>query len=123
MPGLIEKTIREAVEEKYPLPEEIQMLITQATYDLYYGPWGVEEIDGYIYPGFASACDQISDAVDEVSDLYIDIQSGEAFEHEPEPWTDEETGEVVEPYYEDWYHLDRKEVLKYLVGKELATYI
>jgi hypothetical protein len=78
---------------------DVQKLINLATFDLYYGPAGLEadepardeygnENEWAGYPGFTSACERIAEVVDDVpSTLWLDVDA--------EGWTD------VEP---EWEH-------------------
>ena len=114
-----EKEVKVAVEKHFPLSKKVIKMISMANFDLYYGPSGISKD----YPGFTKAIDYIADALDNVSDIYVNIDTGEVLESEPEAWFDEEMNEWVEPYWEGWYEVDRKQVLEMLVGKELASYI
>lgn len=63
------------------LSPEVQKLIRQANYDLYYGPV-MGESD---YPGFSKACSMIRDALENLPrTLYVDLDCEEAFEEEPD---------------------------------------
>lgn len=118
------KKLNQIVRDFYPVSEDLQRLINSANYDLYFGPYQVGEDldgDGVLYPGFDSALDKICDELSEVGDLFIDISCEYTTEEEPEPYEDTETGEIIEPFWEDWMKLDRKDVLCILLGKELAA--
>ncbi len=111
-----------AKEKREELGPEIVSLIGKAKFDLHYGPsgGGLEED----YPGFEKATKKISAALDDVvpSTLYIDIQAGGWSDSEPD-W--EETDEEGQHVYhaEDWYHVDRNDLIAALVGDELAQYV
>jgi hypothetical protein len=97
----------QAVKAHVALDERTQELIRLARADLYNGPNANHDED---YPGFAPACHLISEAF-EATDLYLDTDSDEVMESEP----DEVTEFVV--------HLDSRDVVRYVVGKELARYV
>jgi hypothetical protein len=102
------------------LSEEISKLISQATFDLYHGPIN----DGAVgdpaaddeelakYPGFVTACRSIAKAIDGLpSTLYLCTDTDEVVETEPE-----EEGF-------DWWRMDRSDIKKALLGRELAGYV
>lgn len=67
------------------LDDQTKRLVTAATFDIHFGPFeaGMEpDGDGWIYPGFADACDKIREAIS-VSDLYVD-EDDYVTETEPE---------------------------------------
>ncbi len=91
------------------LPAEISRLIDQANQDLYSGPCQEED-----YPGFTTACRRIAVELDHIPPvLYVNT--------EYDYWTD------TEPDYEDdefgWVEYDRTELIKCIVGRELAPYV
>jgi len=99
------------------VPPDIQRLINQATTDLYTGP--LEEED---YPGFQTASAKIQEWVDnELSEVWYDTQSGYVSEEKPKGYEDEDSGEWVEPFWEDYYHYDKKHVVQLVLGNELAN--
>jgi len=139
------------------LSKEVRKLISQADFDLWHGPVkdgaygdpaeGDEE--WFSYPGFTKACEAIAVALQQLpSDLYLDTDSGETSEKEPEPercetckgegsvavdrteeW-DEHTGKCqdcngrgsFDPAGE-WWHAERREIRTAIVGKELSEYV
>lgn len=115
--------------ESLSLTPEIKTLINQANADLYHGPLYLDEDgeeascfdEGATQFDFRAACAQISQALGNVSDLWIDTFSGNWQESEPEPF--HEGDEFFNVNWEDWYHMDRSEVLAYIVGKELVRYV
>ncbi len=116
----LKRIVRSHFSEKI---EPIQQLINSANFDLYFGPYPANEpIDcEFIYPGFQEAMRQINNAVNDIDEIWVDSQS--EFVSDREPQGEEIDGEWIEPYWEDWYHLDRREVLSYLLGKELHKYL
>lgn len=110
------------VQQQYPLTDDVRHVISAATTDLYFGPLSVADRmnGGQPYPGFHAAFEQIRDAVENVTDLWVDRDSDAVSESEPEgEWID---GEWFEPGGESW-HLERRDVLRALLGRELATYV
>jgi hypothetical protein len=121
-----EKKWNKAIALKYfdTLPERIRRLINTATFDLYYGPID-ENPDGddFRYPGFSLAVDEIVKHLDLPSVLYWEGDCEELLESCPEGYTEEETGEYVEPYLENTFELDAKTIKQAVLGKELANTI
>ncbi len=113
----IDQEIQQYV-ESLNLPNNIKTLISQAKYDLYYGPI----VDDPEYPGFSTATSLISQALEDVNDLWIDTFAGSYSTSEPEPIEDDE-GETIEPTYEDYLHLSRERVQQHIVGTELGKYL
>lgn len=118
-----------ATKFKKELPPRIRQLIAQAWTDLYNGPHTEEG-----YPGFAPACEEISDALDYLSDKWLDVQSGEMLDSEPEAWQepndlydpeDEDSDEpeffVYEP--EETVRFERRDLLDLILGVELAGHM
>ena len=115
------------------LDADTERLITQATYDLYFGPIGDDDEDAPPYPGFETACDRIKLALRDLpSTLYLFDDWEDWSETEPEAHTCEEckgdggpcdfcVDGSVDP--EPYYALDRSEVVRIVVGKELAEYV
>lgn len=108
--------------KKENLSEDVCKLISQANFDLYYGPIN----DGAVgdpaaddeelakYPGFVSACKTIRKAIDDLpSTLYINSDTEEVIEREP----------ACEEFDCDWWMIEKAQILKALVGKELVTYV
>ena len=124
------------------LSKEIRRLLNQTYFDLYQGPTGNSED----YPGFTTAIKNIRSALDDVpGNLYIDTDtdeildsepkwekcikcngSGEApndFEHAEGGKCPECDGQCGFPPFGDWWHIEREDILKALVGDQLAAYI
>ncbi len=94
--------------KKENLSEEVCKLINQANFDLYHGP--VSDDDEY--PGFVTACKTIIKAIDDLpSTVYLNMDTGEVIEDTPEGG------------FEDWWRIERPQILRELVGKELAPYV
>ena len=101
--------------------DDTKRLIRLANYDLYYGPV-TEPDDGEPWPGFVRACREIRDAI-RVSDLYLDSQSGEVTDTEPQ-WCDCIADDCTEQHFpSDYYKVERADVMRIVVGKELAPYV
>lgn len=116
----IDNYVREHFKEKIA---PIQQLINCANFDLYFGPYPANEpIDSeFIYPGFPDAIHQINSAIDDIGEVWVDYQCGYVTDKEPKG--EEINGEWIEPCWEDWYHYERKDVLRVLIGKELHKYL
>jgi hypothetical protein len=109
-----------AIQAFVQLDDEIKQAIADCNFDLYYGPsCGTSEA----YTGFVSSCKTISEALSDVGDLWLDEQSGEVCDTEPSfcEGCDDET--CTGSFPGDWYHYDRSEVARILVGRELAPYV
>lgn len=115
------------------LGPEVRRLISAANHDLYFGPMQAGDTpdddqnsqadslardgspsrvpDEFVYPGFVIACEKIHDALQSLSTIYVD--------------SDAETYSTTHPeeFEEYIYTIDRKFVLKVIVGKELVDYI
>ena len=154
----LERTI-EAWAKEYlaSLDAKTRKLISQANFDLYYGPVAdgavgdpatddPEEWQGY--PGFVSATRAIREALDDVpSTLYVDTDAECWFESEPGP---DECGECsgqgevrdleaedpdddmrecpmcdgsgkVAPFLGSTYRVERRDLVRALLGSELAA--
>ena len=106
------------------LTPAVEKLITQATFDLLYGPNTVDDTtdetsDWYGWPGFTSACAEITRALaDMPRTLYIDTQAGFATDVKP-TFDDPEFPEDEQ----DWLELDAPAIRKALVGSYLEEYV
>jgi hypothetical protein len=139
-----QKTLQEWAQEwkQEHLSEDVKKLIAQANFDLWYGSSGLEgEDEEDPYPGFTTATETISDALEDMpSSLYIDEQSDYVSDSEPEgdkcegcegmgTYDDEEESKCldcngtgyIEP--EPYYLVERSDIRAALLGKELAPYI
>ena len=111
-----DKIVEEWAREQ--LDRDTLKLITQATYDLYSGPHSERG-----YPGFKKAVRLIADDLRALaSRVWVDTPAGFVQETEPEGWEDEETGEWIEPYWEDYVEYDRSDIERVVLG-ELASYV
>ena len=128
-----------AKEFREGLDPSIVKLIEGAKQDLHFGPAYGEESD---FPGFETACLAIKRALEDVpSTLYVDTGAGCWSQSEPEPeeclecngagtYDDDETpcldcngSGKVPPYTEETYQVERRDLVRALVGKELAEYV
>ena len=110
-----DKIVEKWVQEQ--LDRDTTKLIAQATADLYSGPHSERG-----YPGFESAMRSIADDFNDLpSRVWVDTQAGFVQETEPEGWEDEE-GEWVEPFWEDYVEYDRSDIQRAALG-ELASYV
>jgi hypothetical protein len=106
----------QAIRDHVALDERTQELIRLATADLYHGPYANEDEN---YPGFVPACHMIRDAF-EATDLYLDTEIGEVI-GDSEPSYDLDDDRSYSP--ETVLHLDSRDVVRALVGSELARYV
>lgn len=131
--GNTEKAINKAVNEYWEpkLGERGNRLINWLNADLYHGPYAAgttdeEDNPNATYPGFTSAIDELREIIDNAGgfqDMYYDNDTGGLSDKEPEAFEDEETGEMIEPYIEETYHLEGRDVARYVLGKELVSYV
>lgn len=123
----IAKTIERIVEEHTELPVDIRKQISLLNSDLYFGPLYFDEEgeqcahmdQGATQFNFSQAGREVMDYLREEvpSEVYIDVNSEELLENEPEGFEDEETGEWVDPFWEEIYQVD--DVYATLLGREL----
>ena len=107
---------------KPQLTDEIERLITLATYDLYFGPIGALDDDGNPWPGFSRSCELISAAIDP-SDLWVDLDAEYATDSEPEWGYDPDDEESTAQDPESWCHFEARDVKRAIFGAELAGYV
>ena len=113
------------------LAPTVRTLIHQAHMDLYYGPYQVDEG----YPGFVEAMRTIGAAIEAlaVDDIWIDWDTGEVMETEPQGYEianpyhdpedeDSDPSEWIEPPWETITRFDRRYVLRAMLG-DLAEYL
>lgn len=96
----------------------VSQLATWAHYDLLHGPI-IKSNDGKPWCGFSKAVERISQALEELGDLWV--EDGNILEKEPQPFKDED-GEWIEPVWEEITKVSRKEALRMAFG-ELAPYL
>ena len=53
-------------------------------------------------------------------ELWVDSCADEILDSEPEGWEDEETGEWIEPFWEDYWRLGTHEIVEALFGPTIA---
>lgn len=119
-----------AVAAHFEMPPDIARLARLAEWDLYFGPICGED-DAGEWPGFVAACAAVSEWCDDnLGEVWYDIQSGGVLDREPEGyWIDsenydgEEVREWVEPFWEDYYHLEASDVKRALFSRELVVHI
>ena len=85
------------------MPERIRRLANIATMDLYFGPYSAENLDDdeerELYKSFHYALDEIKAWSNDLpGTLYVDLDCESASDSEPEGYTDDDTGEWIEPY-------------------------
>jgi hypothetical protein len=117
----------DAIRKAFPMPKTLQRLRRLALWDLHYGPVRRAELDATdrrVWRGFSAAVDSFRQWCDDSlpSTVFYDAAIGIVSDKEPEPFIDDETGETIEPYTEETYRLESRDVLKALFG-ELAEYL
>ena len=124
------KEISEWVSSKEKeLPARIRKHIEMCNMDLYYGPVDPDdwEEDDYRYPGFSEAIDEIRDALSDIGEVYFQDWSGCILESEPDyGYYDEDPDTGEEVWMDDsdgWWHYDRADLIRLIVGRELASYL
>jgi hypothetical protein len=116
--------VYQEVHRIYPVRPDINRLANLCTFDLVWGPVGPTDDNGKRWPGFSASTGIIADWFDRnvPSTLYVS-DWGDVTDTEPEPFEDDETGELIEPCYEDWTRLEAKDIKTILFGKYLADYV
>jgi len=143
------KTIISAVREHIAIPPHIVACANACRYDLLYGPtWSLipgDDVTRYKDDCLSTLrddlelqdkrqdgdvieetyCGKVGDALRDFIDdlpgtLYVDCDCGQAYESEPEAYVDDETGEYVEPYLDNTYRLERREIIEALFGETIA---
>lgn len=111
----------------------VKGLIGAANFDLYYGPSVPDEE----YPGFVEAVDLIDNQLSEVEEIWFDLHTEEVFTSEPGMTYectecnggDDSDCDCGGRGYEDrfmsgdLFYVDRAEVFRILLGRELASYL
>jgi hypothetical protein len=126
------------------LSTDILTLINQASFDLHNGPGGdpaTNDEELVKYPGFITATRTIRQALQDLpSDLYIDTESDTVLDSPPQDEKCEGCngqGRKTEENFSctdcggrgcfdspgDWWHVERHDILKAIVGGELLEYI
>jgi len=128
-----EEKINQIIEEKTDVSVDIRHKISLLNSDLYSGPLYFDKdgdecscFDFDVEPrqfDFVGAAREVMDYLrDQVpNEAYVDMDTEELLEREPEGWEDEETGEWIEPFWETIYHVE--DVYKTLLGRELYNTI
>lgn len=116
------------------LTDDDRTLINAMDWDLWHGPFPegdpLDETPGtYAYPGWDKAYDMLQEVIDRLpSVLYVDVDCEYVGDDEPEGWEDPEGAEDadgnpipawVEP--ELYYTVERRDILRAVLGKELAS--
>ncbi len=124
----IEKKLENILRAHYAIPEDMQRRANIATLDLHFGPYTADHLEPdevALYPSFSDAIDTLKTWLDSAidSELWIDLDCDYVGTSEPEGYQDEETGEYIEPYTENTWHLERRDILNALFNKELVSYL
>jgi len=113
---------RKAVEDyvREYMPKDLLDLRRGASWSLSHGPFSVEEMEAEgieNWPGYFKACRKLEEWGSEwLHDFYWDADSETLMESAPEPWEDEETGEMIEPDLSCVWHLSRGDVYRMAFG-------
>lgn len=134
---MAEKMLQEwAKEHLASLDPYTQEKISQANADLYGGPLYLDDDneecscfdEGARRFDFSSAVAKIADALESISDVWVDIQSGEVLTSEPDwdavdtcTFDGEEAGLLYDP--SDYVYFSCTLAIRAILGKELAKYI
>lgn len=105
-----------SIRAHFALDARTQELINLARADLFHGPGANDDED---YPGFAAACHIIRESLD-VGDLYVDSDFDDVI-GDTEPSYDPDDDTSYSP--DRVVHVDSREVVRVLVGTELARYV
>ncbi len=117
------KGLDEAVRRHIKIPKRVQHQIDGARADLFYGPLSVRDAKDHGikgWRGYDHAIGVIQDwiASDVPHELWYDNDFGGIYESLPEgEYVD---GEWQEPFLENTFHVDRGEILRALLGSDLA---
>lgn len=101
-------------ETRSNLEPKVLDLIRGANWDLYNGPLSVEDAEAQgikDWPGFGKATEQIREALDDVREMFVDTES--------ETWSTSEP----EDYGFGYWRVERRDLLRALVGRELVEYV
>ena len=102
------------------MPARLRKLATAAHWDLMFGPHSRADFraEGIRWPGYGEACARLQDWIDSKMprDLWLDTQADDVLTSEPDGWTDDETGEYVEPFLEDFVHYEAREIKRVVFG-------
>jgi hypothetical protein len=101
--------------------ERMNHLASWLRADLWDGPQDYSE-DGAPCKGFVSGCEALTESLDEIVEVYLEDWSGCILESEPEGFEDDD-GEWIEPEYSDYTKYERGDILRELLGSELAQHI
>jgi hypothetical protein len=117
-----EKKVKAYFTERMTEREHACVLL--AMLDLYIGPTSLDEDSPHKDLTFSKAVDELCAWWrDQPREVWLDMDCDHVSESEPEGWTDEETGEFIEPAWECWMHFDTCAVKRALFGVELMGFI
>lgn len=124
----LETKLAAAFKPHYPIPENIRRLAALTAYSLYFGPLepGYPEDPDFYYPGYCKALDTVKEWIEHnlPSEVWINLDCDYVSTSEPEGYYDDETGEYIEPYLENTYHLDNwRDIAKLLFNTELINHM
>ena len=121
------KGAADAIRAAYPLPDDLQRLRRLATWDLWHGPILPSELDeeDKPWPGFGEACSLMRAWADETlpRTVWYDNDCGHVGTSEPEGFIDEDTGDWIEPYTDETYRIEWREILAAIFPRKLSEYL
>jgi hypothetical protein len=124
----IEKA-EKAICAKFAKNAKLAFYSNMANMDLYYGPVSSEEGEKFPWRGFSNALPIIREEFKKLNvpnEIYWDSGCEELLRSLPEGEeveNDDGKMEYIEPYLEDIFSFDSKEIKQIILGKELAEYV
>lgn len=136
----------EIICEHFTIPDHIKACASAIRYDLYHGPcWSripQGDVTKFTIDCYATLYEDVEqdkqegDIIEETyvgkvaqtlrdylselpSESWYNQNFGDISRHEPEGWTDED-GEWCEPFWEDYYKLDHRDLVEILFGETIA---
>lgn len=144
---MLRDTDKEEIRKHFKIPPHIEACASAIRYDLLHGPsWSripggnIEKFTVDHYATFYADLEEDKREGDVIEETYVgtvaktlkgfldDLPSesyyntfgGEFSEKEPEGEQEEETGDYIEPNWDDWYKLDHRDLVEILFGKTIA---
>ena len=113
-----EKAVKKHYWDK--MPKRIKELTGAAKMDLNFGPHSKQDFkeEGVSWPGYEKATQKIEEWADAniPSEIWYNDGADDISESEPQGWEDEETGEWHEPFLEETYHLEHRDIMRAVFG-------
>jgi hypothetical protein len=114
--------VRSLIKEHFrsEIDDDTWHLIAGAKFDLWHGPMPADADEKW--PGWVIATDQIKYALNGIRDVWVNVQWDGVTQDAPDFDAVDDEGNDLE-FEEDWYHVQRRDVIAAIVGKELAEYV